>query len=381
LKSGFFVKAYGLFHFFEHLSLLKIAIRWLRIFMFLTLFLASACSRQTSTPPAASTPVPASSVPPPAAATPRPTLQEGSATAAASQTSSPSPSLTSTPTAALTPTLTPTPAPAVLIGAGDISYCSSQYLGDDQTAVVLAQLLQRYPEAAIFTAGDNVQGEGLDWEYRDCFNPTWGQFKARIHPVPGNHDFMTAAGANYYAYFGAAAGQAGQGWYSYDLGSWHIVALNSNCNDVSCVDGSAQVKWLQQDLADHSGSCTLLYWHNPRWSSGLAGSQPAVSAFWNAAVQYNAAIVINGDDHDYERFAPLDAAGKPDPAGVREFVAGTGGSPERAWGDQALPGSEVRSNDTWGVLVFKLYPGRYEWEFAPVAGGTFRDSGSGTCVK
>ena len=295
-------------------------------------------------------------------------------TSSSTPTASPVPSSTVTPT----PTTTATPVPAVLIGAGDIAYCSDSYLGDDYTAQVIAQLVARFPQAQLFTTGDNVQGEGNAWEYRDCFNPTWGQFLERIHPVPGNHDYMTDNGGNYFQYFGAAAGPPGLGYYSYDLNGWHIVALNSNCNQISCVEGSAQVNWLRQDLADNRQTCTLMYWHDPRWSSGLAGSIPAADTFWRIAAEFGVEGVVNGNDHDYERFAPQNAAGEADPHGVREFVVGTGGEPERGWG-KILPNSEARNNDTWGVLAFSLYPGRYEWQFYPVAGGTFQDSGSGTC--
>jgi len=302
------------------------------------------------------------------------------------QTASPMPvpTLTATPTPSPSPSLTPkptftlTPTPAVLIGAGDIAYCSDSYLGDDQTAQLIAQLVARYPQAQLFTAGDNVQGDGLAWEYRDCFNPTWGQFLDRIHPVPGNHDYMTDNGGPYYQYFGAAAGKPGLGYYSYDLNGWHIVALNSNCNQIACGEGSAQANWLRQDLANHPQACTLLYWHDPRWSSGLAGNIPAADTFWRIANEYGVDVVVNGNDHDYERFAPQDAAGQASPDGVREFVAGTGGAPERGWG-KILPNSEARNNDTWGVLAFSLYPGGYDWQFVPVTGGSYQDSGSGTC--
>lgn len=290
----------------------------------------------------------------------------------------PAPTATPNPTKTPLPTQAPTPKPAVLIGAGDISYCGKDYLGDDQTARLMLGLLKEFPEAQVFTAGDNVQGDGLAWEYRDCFNPTWGQFKDRIHPAPGNHDYQTEQGGPYYAYFGAAAGQAGLGYYSYDLGDWHVVALNSNCNDIACGANSAQAQWLRADLTCSAKRCTLLYWHNPRWSSGLAGGSGAVGAFWNIASEFGAEVVVNGHDHDYERFAPQDAAGKAAPNGVREFVAGTGGAPERQWG-HLQPNSEARDASTWGVLKFSLYPGRYEWEFIPVAGGTFHDSGSGEC--
>lgn len=307
---------------------------------------------------------------PPAAQTlPSPTI---------SATSSHTPVPTPLSTQTSVPTLAPTSKPAVLIGAGDISYCGKDYLGDDQTALVLARLLKESPEAQIFTAGDNVQGDGFAWEFRDCFHPTWGQFKDRIHPVPGNHDYMTYAGAPYYAYFGAAAGKPGLGYISYDLGQWHIVGLNSNCNDIACGANSEQAGWFRAELTKNAGRCTLVYWHHPRWSSGLAGGTTAVSAFWNIASEFGVEIVVSGDDHDYERFAPQDAAGQAAPDGIREFVVGTGGAPPREW-SVIKPNSEVRDHTTWGVIKFSLYPAHYEWEFVPVAGGTFHDSGSGQC--
>ncbi len=328
---------------------------------------ASGCGAQPEPARAALTPTAAVTATLSASRTPAPTR-----TVTPTLTSSPSPTFTPTPT------VTPTPVPAILIGAGDIAYCSDSYLGDDQTAQLIAELVDRYPQAQLFTAGDNVQGEGLAWEYRDCFNPTWGQFLDRIHPVPGNHDYMTDDGGPYYQYFGSAAGKPGLGYYSYDLNGWHIVALNSNCNQIACGEGSAQADWLTQDLTDNQQACTLVYWHDPRWSSGLAGSIPAVDTFWRIANEFGVEVIVNGHDHDYERFAPQDAAGAASPDGAREFVAGTGGAPQRAWG-KILPNSEVRNNDTWGVLVFSLFPGRYDWQFVAVAGGDFADSGSGNC--
>ncbi len=313
-----------------------------------------------------------------------PTLPGAPLTASATPfltvTASPSPTATPTPPPSATapPTQTPTPTPAVLIGAGDVSYCGPDYLGDDQTAALMVGLLAQNPQAAVFIAGDVVQGEGLAWEYRDCFTPTWGRFLERIHPVPGNHDYLTDGGAPYFAYFGLRAGAPGAGYYSYDLGAWHIVALNSICTEVACGKDSAQVKWLRADLAASNKRCTLLYWHYPRWSSGLAGGTGIPGSFWDAAAEFGAEIVISGHDHDYERFAPLDAAGQPAPNGVRSFVVGTGGAPLREWGTPA-PHSEVRHNAAWGVMKFTLYPDHYAWQFYPVAGQTFSDTGQGEC--
>jgi hypothetical protein len=343
-------------------------VRVLRIiFLGVGLFLVSGCAGRAASPTAESPTLNPAASPPAILTLPVPSL-------------TPAPILSFTPTQPPTipRTPSPTPKPAILIGAGDIASCGKDYLGDDQTALVLARLVKDASEALIFTAGDNVQGDGLAWEYRDCFGPTWGQFKDRIHPVPGNHDYLTDQAGPYFAYFGPAAGKPSLGYTSYDLGEWHIVALNSNCNEIACGSDSTQAKWLRADLANSAKRCTLLYWHNPRWSSGLAGGRGAVRAFWSIANEFGAEIVVNGHDHDYERFAPQDAGGKAVPDGVREFVAGTGGAPARPWG-LIQPNSEMRDNSTWGVLKFSLFPGRYEWEFVPVAGGTFNDSGSGDC--
>ncbi len=288
-------------------------------------------------------------------------------------TFTPSPTLTSTPEPTPTATSTPTPTPIFLVGAGDISYCGEEFLGDEETAM----LLERFPDAVIFTAGDNVQGVGMRAEYRNCFDPTWGRFFDRLHPSPGNHDYMTEAGAPYYEYFGDRAGPAGLGYYSYDLGDWHIVALNSNCNDIACGPDSRQAAWLREDLANSGKQCTLLYWHHPRWSSGITGGTGSVSTFWRIAAEYGAEIVVNGHDHNYERFAPMDGDGLPNPKGVRQFVAGTGGAYLRAF-SEVKPNSEVRYNDSHGLLMFQLLPGRYTWEFIPTS-GVFSDRGAGDC--
>lgn len=286
------------------------------------------------------------------------------------------PTVTETPEPTSTPS--PTPAPVTLVGAADISYCGEQFLGDEATAKVLAAVIEQYPDVQIFTAGDNVQGKGIMAEYLNCFTPSWGQFKERIHPAPGNHDYMTNQGAPYYTYFGAQAGEAGQGYYSYDMGEWHIIALNSNCNDIGCREGSRQVEWLRQDLENNNKRCTMMYWHHPRFSSGHAGNYGSVYDFWRIGMEYGVEMVVSGHDHGYERFAPQDIDGKATTLGIRQFVVGTGGATLRDWGE-VKPNSEIRDNETNGVIKFTLYPDRYEWEFLPSEGGTFTDSGSGVC--
>ncbi len=284
------------------------------------------------------------------------------------------PSETATHAPGATPTPEPTPTPATLIGAGDVAVCGEDV--DEKTAAVLGQ----YPDAAIFIAGDVAYEDGKMIEYQNCYGPSWGQYQDRTHPSPGNHDYRTSKAAPYFTFFGPAAGEIGEGYYSYDLGDWHIVALNSNCNKVACGIGSMQEQWLRADLAAHaSQQCTLAYWHHPRWSSGPAGNTGAVSPFWRALQEYGADVVVNGHDHSYERFAPQDADGNATAEGIREFVVGTGGAYLRDYNKPPLPNSEVRNDDTHGVIKFTLYPDHYTWEFLSVEGSGFTDAGSGTC--
>jgi hypothetical protein len=301
-----------------------------------------------------------------------PTAPEATATATLAPSFTPSAtSIPATPTATATPAPSPTPEPAVLVGAGDIAVCGTD--GSAQTAELVKQI-----PGAVFTAGDNSNEEGSPLEFSKCFDPTWGQFKERIHPSPGNHDYLTPGASGYFDYFGAAAGQPGQGWYSYDLGAWHVIVLNSNCNDVACGPKSPQVTWLEADLAAHPGRCTLAYWHHPRFSSGIAGSF-GMDAFWEALYAAGADVVVNGNDHDYERFAQQDPNGKADPQrGIREFVVGTGGAEQRGF-KAILPTSEIHQTGVFGVIQFTLWPDHYDWRFIPVAGASFTDAGSTRC--
>jgi hypothetical protein len=258
---------------------------------------------------------------------------------------------------------------AVLVGAGDIADC-----GDNADAGTAA-LLDTIP-GTIFTAGDNAYSSGTAAQFARCYDPTWGRHKARTRPAPGNHDYRTADGGPYYRYFGATAGPAGRGYYSYDLGGWHIISLNSN---VPMSAGSAQERWLRADLAAHPATCTLAYWHHPLFSSSDHGNTPGARPLWQALYDAGADVAIAGHDHVYERFAPQTPAGAPDPArGIREFVVGTGGADLYQF-PTLQRNSEVRNNTTHGVLKLTLRPTGYDWEFVPAAGGTFRDSGSGTC--
>jgi acid phosphatase type 7 len=264
---------------------------------------------------------------------------------------------------------------SVLVGAGDIADCS-----DISGAEATAKLLDAIP-GTVFTAGDNAYEEGTAEQFAKCYDPTWGRHKARTRPSVGNHEFHSGGATPYFDYFGANAGDPKQGFYSYELGAWHIIVLNSECSEVGgCQTGSAEEKWLRADLQAHPGPCTLAYWHKPLFSSGAKhGDDPEVKAFWQDLYAARATLVLNGHDHDYERFAPQNPEGKADPAkGVREFVVGTGGKSHRPFGKPEAT-SEVRNADAFGVLKLTLHQHSYDWEFIPEAGKSFRDSGTGNC--
>jgi acid phosphatase type 7 len=215
-------------------------------------------------------------------------------------------------------------------------------------------------------------------KYGAVYDPTWGRVKAITRPIPGNHEYGTAGAAGYFAYFGAAAGGPGASYYSFDLGGWHLVALDSNCGAVGgCGPGSPEEVWLAADLAAHAGACTLAYWHHPRFSSGPHGDDPTFVPFWADLHAARADVVLNGHDHDYERFAPQTPTGAPDPVnGIREFVVGTGGGSHETAGTP-IASSEVLNATTFGVLKLTLHTSSYDFAFLPVAGSTFTDSGTG----
>jgi hypothetical protein len=274
-------------------------------------------------------------------------------------------------TSALTVTSVPPPGgTAVLLAAGDIASCSSS--GDAATATLLDGLT-----GTIATLGDNAYPDGTAADFSNCYNPTWGRHKARTRPSPGNHDYHTSGAPAYYAYFGASAGPSGRGYYSYDLGDWHIVSLNSNA---SMSSGSAQEQWLRADLAASTKRCTLAYWHHPRFSSGTShGNFNAAQPIWQALYDLNADLVLSGHEHNYERFAPQTPTGAADATrGIREFVVGTGGASHYS-GHTAIPNSQVFNGATFGVLKLTLGASSYSWQFVPVTGQTFTDGGTGSC--
>ena len=258
---------------------------------------------------------------------------------------------------------------AVLVGAGDIASCDVDE--DEATAKLLDGI-----EGTVMAVGDIAYQRGTREEFANCYQPTWGRHKSRTRPVPGNHDYRTEDAEPYFETFGARAGPGRLGYYSYNLGSWHIIALNSNI-DVS--SDSPQAQWLREDLAARPTLCALAYWHHPRFSSGEKGNFGQMRDFWRILDDANVDVIVAAHDHDYERFAPLNAQGVADPNGIRSFVVGTGGDTLDPF-VEIKPHSEVRNARTHGVLKLELFPGRYEWEFVPIPGGTFSDGGGATCI-
>lgn len=264
----------------------------------------------------------------------------------------------------------------VLVGAGDIASCD-----DLSGAEATAKLIDKIP-GTVIAVGDLAYPDGTDEQFAKCYGPTWGRFKDRTRPAPGNHEYHSDGASGYVHYWGEAAGDPKKAYYSFDLGKWHIISLNSECKQVGgCGKESEQGKWLQQDLAKHPTACTLAYFHRPLFSSGLAhGKDPEVKPLWDILYQGGADVIISGHDHDYERFAPQDPEGKSDPQhGLREFVVGTGGKNSHRIIGPAQPNSELRQADTYGVLKLTLHADGYDWEFVPEAGKNFTDSGTGKC--
>ena len=257
--------------------------------------------------------------------------------------------------------------PAVLVGAGDIADCFTNEV--QGTARLLDSIA-----GTVFTLGDNAYFTGSREDYRTCYGPTWGRHRARTRPVAGNHEYLSAGAFPYFEYFGEAAGPFGEGYYSFDIGPWHIIALNSN---VDVGESSEQVRWLRDDLRASRARCTLAYWHHPLFSSGPNGNTRAMQTIWRTLYDADADVVMAAHDHLYERFAPQDADGRPDPVrGLRSFVAGTGGaalSPHF----RSQPNSEVRIS-AFGVLKLTLSVDRLEWDFIPVGGGRL-DAGVAPC--
>ena len=231
---------------------------------------------------------------------------------------------------------------------------------------------------AVLALGDNQYENGAYSKFQASYHPTWGRVKSITRAVPGNHEYFTGA-TGYGLYYGARGGPAGKFYYSFAVGTWHVIALNSNCSYVGgCRFGSAQETWLRQDLAAHPGQCVIAFWHHPRFSSGLIGNDAHYAPFWTDLYRAGAEIVLNGHDHNYERFARQDPNQVADPLGIREFVVGLGGK-SRSGFPSVQPNSERRMYGTFGVLELTLHPGSYDWQFVPAGSSTFTDTGSESC--
>jgi len=280
-----------------------------------------------------------------------------------SSPSSPSP----TPTPPGPGTGPPAP-PVTLVGAGDIGKCGS-------SAVAATALLLDRIGGIVFTTGDNAYPKGAEADFRDCYAPYWGRQRARTRPVPGNHDYGTPGAAGYFNYFEDNAGPYGLGYYSYTAGSWLIIALNS---EIVVGAGSAQLQWLRGELSANRARCTMAYWHKPLFTSGPNGPNREMREVWRTLYEFDVDLVINGHDHLYERFAPQDPDGRHDSArGIRQFTVGTGG------GDLYTPVMSAPNTETtgigYGVLKLTLNDAGYQWEFVPIPGNPFIDTGIGMC--
>jgi 3',5'-cyclic AMP phosphodiesterase CpdA len=266
----------------------------------------------------------------------------------------------------------------VVAAAGDIACAPGSpatVAGCQQRATARAVLAQ-HPRAVLLL-GDNQYKDGARWAYRASYAHSWGRFLRRTYPTPGNHEDLTKGATGYYRYFARRAAAPVRPWYSFHLGSWHLVALNSNCGVVDC---TAEAAWLRADLAAHPTRCTLAFWHHPRFSSGSEGETMAVGPFWDALYAAGADVVLNGHDHDYERFAPQGPLGEPDPVnGIREFVVGTGGAPWLPLRAAPAANTLVRATATFGVLRLTLRPRGYAWRYVNAAGSPVTDQGQAAC--
>ncbi len=268
------------------------------------------------------------------------------------------------------PTPTP-PGPETFVGAGDIAIC-----GATGNAEGTARLLDTIG-GWVFTLGDNAYPNGSAENFRDCYEPTWGRHKDRTRPAPGNHEYNAPGAVPYFQYFGANAGPAGLGYYSYEVGAWHVISLNSEAN---IVQAGGMERWLRADLAEHPSKCTLAYWHHPLFTSGPNGENLYMRGIFRVLYEANADVVLSAHDHLYERFAPQDPEGRRDEVrGIREFVVGSGGVPSYTFMTRK-PNSEqqVAGPGTTGVLRMTLAADSYRWEFITTGTG-IRDSGSGVC--
>jgi acid phosphatase type 7 len=269
-----------------------------------------------------------------------------------------------------------------IVAAGDIACAPGDIANpcqDEDTAALLPG------NAAVLPLGDNQYRRGTLSEYKAVYAKSWGAFKPQSRPVPGNHEYKTTDAAGYYGYFGSRAGDPSKGYYSYNIGSWHLVALNSNCNNLvgrgvpgGCSGKSPMIRWLVQDLAADSHLCELVYFHHPRYSSSSPETRSMYPA-WKKMVPAGVDVVLSGHQHNYERFATQDAEGQALADGIRQFVVGVGGDSFHSLDAGLLPNSEVSNDDTFGVLKMTLHSASYDWSFVQIAGSSFTDAGSARC--
>ena len=259
--------------------------------------------------------------------------------------------------------------------------------GDDKFCQMKATsdlVVNAHPDA-VLALGDQQYEDATLVDFEQSYDPTWGRFKDITYPVLGNHEYQTPGAVGYFDYFGSRGGPRPGGYYSFNLGDWHIIALNSECSSVGvggCGVGSQQERWLLGDLAASRNLCTIAYWHDPRFTSGRNLNHPELQTFWDDLYAHGVDIVLNGHDHIYERFAPQNPKQQADARGIREFIVGTGGNNHQPNYGTVQPNSEVRDNTTYGVLRLTLHKDSYDWQFLPAqhaGNGKLTDKGSGTC--
>jgi acid phosphatase type 7 len=267
----------------------------------------------------------------------------------------------------------------VVYAAGDIADCRRvppDQSGAAETAALIEGELARNDRAIVLSLGDHTYPDGHPSEFERCYQATWGQFKDRTYPTPGNHEYRTHAAQGYFGYFGTAAGDRQRGYYRFKVGDWQIISLNSNLSGTAF---SAQLEWLKSTLAQNTAHCTLAYWHHPVFSSGSHGNEDIMLPAWRMLADAKVELVLSAHDHHYERFAPMNADGRRDDAqGTRQFIIGTGGARLTKF-RLFKRHSEATGNTSHGVLKLVLQPGRYTWEFMPTRPGTQTDLGSDSC--
>ena len=314
-------------------------------------------------------------------------------TATATRNPAITPTVTSVPTFTASPIPSPTRTTApntsgdpVIGAAGDVACdpTSSSFNGGNGTSSscrqkAVSDVMLNSNLTAVLVLGDVQYEDGALTKYQQSYDPSWGRMKNITRPAVGNHEYLTSGAAGYFSYFGAAAGDRTKGYYSYNLGAWHIIALNSNCSQVGgCGAGSPQEVWLKADLAANPTMCTLVYFHHPRFSSGQHGNNTAYDVIWRDLYAAGVELVLNGHDHIYERFAPQSPSAAADPRGIQQFTVGTGGKNHTTI-VAIQPNSVVRNTDTYGFLKLSLHATSYDWRFVPEPGKTFTDTGTRNC--